>query len=78
MRSYHYVDTPSCWLWDTVDAIKEEKEYPYCNELLHWLKRIGWREYERRVKRRKALRIFMVWRYPHYVHVVLKRLGVVK
>ena len=88
MRSYRYFEGGLAinLYWDIVDSIEDKKEYPYCNDLLHWLKGVGWREYERRVRKRqntrsllhKALRIVKVWRYPHYAAVVLRHLGVIR
>ena len=77
MRSYKYFDNaPQQWV--IMDSIKDEKEYPYCNEMLHWLKGVGYREYAKRAERRRqlrlALRVFKVWRYPHYAAVVMRRL----
>lgn len=48
VKSYHYVEVNPCWLWDIVDTIDEKKKYPYCNNLLHWLKEIGYKNYMRR------------------------------
>lgn len=46
VKSYHYVEVNPCWLWDITDTIDTEKQYPYCNGLLHWLKEIGYINYQ--------------------------------
>ena len=87
VRSYRYTDwSAENKYWDIMDSVEDGKEYPYCNDLLHWFKDIGWREYLKRAERRqkarrlllKALRVVKVWRYPHYAAEVLRRLGVIK
>lgn len=72
IRKYGYCERNMYMLWDIVDSIDDSRTYPYCNELLHWLKRIGYRKYFRRAKfATKAVRIFKVHRYPHYFKVLL-------
>ena len=39
VKSYHYVEVNPCWLWDIIDTIDRNRHYPYCNDLLHWLKK---------------------------------------
>lgn len=82
VKSFLYVESNPCWLWDNIETIDEDKIYPYCNELLHWLKAVGYKEYstkakEYAVKRAKYLKlkqIALVHRYPHYLYVIISRL----
>ena len=79
LRSYRYYDTNICWIWDIVDSLDESKVYPYCNDMLHWLKRLGYTVYQQRACRMKKIlglkRILNLRRYPHYLHVVYRRLA---
>ena len=82
IRAYDYLDTP-CWHWDTDNAIDADVVYPYCNDMLHWLKRIGYKEYLKRAKARNVFRsrirqiarIFFIHKYPHYLKRVVERLA---
>ena len=75
VRNYAYCERNVNWLWDIVDSIDDGKTYPYCNDLLHWLKRIGYKKYFKRSQIvSKVMRIFKFRRYPHYLKVVLLRL----
>ena len=81
IKSYGYLDTP-CWHWDIDKAIDTNRDYPYCNDMLHWLKRVGYKEYLRKAKSRRVwrsrisrcIRIFFIHRYPHYLKRICERL----
>ncbi len=81
IKSYRYLDTP-CWHWDADMAIDSEREYPYCNDMLHWLKRIGYKQYLNRAMLHKVwsnrlrliVRIFFVHKYPYYAMRICERL----
>lgn len=81
IKSYGYLDTP-CWHWDIDKAIDTNRDYPYCNDMLHWLKRVGYKEYLRKAKLRRVwrsrisrcIRIFFIHRYPHYLKRICERL----
>lgn len=78
IRDYRYRESNPCWLWDNIDAIEDECVYPYLNDLLHWLKKIGYKEYVRRANNRAKLRarmhmlsrVLFVNRYPCYVRAI--------
>lgn len=76
VRSYNYRDIAP-WIWDIVDSIDENITYPYCNNLLHWLKSIGYKKYTKRVRIIKNImkfsRLLKVHRYPHYLNVISKK-----
>lgn len=75
VRSYRYQENNPCWIWDIVDSIEDNKFYPYCDELLHWLKRLGYKKYFKRTQALpKVKRIFKIYRYPHYLNVLLRRM----
>lgn len=78
VRSYRWFETVPCWAWDIIDSIDDSHTYPYCNELLHWLKQIGYKKYYNRTlqvrKLMKLSRVFKVHKYPHYASVVCLRL----
>ena len=79
IRSYRYWEKNPCWLWDNVDAIDDARTYPQCDEMLHWLKKVGYREYQRRARkmllvRNMARRLVSVHRWPHYAAAVVRRL----
>lgn len=81
IKSFRYVETNPCWLWDNVETIDDNRTYPYCNELLHWLKGIGYRKYTsiaakkavRDAKLLKIKKLLSVHRYPHYIKVLLSK-----
>lgn len=74
IRSYGYNEQNPCWLWDIIDTIDNNKVYPYCNELLHWLKKIGYKKYARNEKIARIIKkVLKISRYPHYVKVLTKR-----
>lgn len=74
IRDYLYRETNPCWLWDNIETI-EGGVYPYLNDLLLWLKKIGYKEYIRRAEKRARAdllkRILSIGRYPHYVKVIV-------
>ncbi|WP_027456001.1 hypothetical protein [Xylanibacter brevis] len=82
IKSFRYVEGDPCFLWDNIETINENKTYPYCNELLHWLKAIGYKQYSakskeyaiRRAKFSKLKLIASVHRYPHYLYVIISSL----
>lgn len=82
IKSYRYLDTP-CWHWDTDQAIDAQSVYPYCNDMLHWLKGIGYKEYRRRAMacaaRRRRLgylrKLLYVQKYPRYLKSALGKLA---
>ena len=82
IKSFRYVESNPCWLWDNIETIDDNKTYPYCDELLHWLKTIGYKDYSAKskecaVKRAKLLKlksVASVHRYPHYLYVIVSRL----
>ncbi len=62
-------------LRDIFNSIESDRTYPYCDDLLHWLKRIGYKEYRKRVMIvRNVKRLFKIHRYPHFVKVLFKRI----
>ena len=73
VRMYGYKDG-ACWLWDIVESIDGSRTYPYCDKMLHWLKKTGYKRYCRRSRRffnlRRALNIS---RYPHYAKVIFTK-----
>lgn len=77
VRSYRWFEKVPCWTWDIIDSIDDSRTYPYCNELLHWLKRVGYKRYFNRSRQMHKLmlnRIFKFSKYPHYACVVWRRL----
>ncbi|MCI6051404.1 hypothetical protein [Phocaeicola plebeius] len=75
IRNYEYHEKNLCWLWDIIDSIDNNTTYPYCNDMLHWMKAIGYQEYNRRVLKRiksgKYLRILKIHKYPYYIKSIL-------
>lgn len=82
IRSYQYCERNLCWLWDIIDSIDDTITYPYCDKLLHWLKRIGYKRYSKRAGfvTCNMDRLFRFYKYPYYTKVVcqklLKKLGI--
>ena len=78
IKSYKYIESNPCWLWDNIDTIKDERIYPYCNDMLHWLKKIGYKEYLIRANKRLSptiiRRIISIGRYPHYMKVIATKI----
>lgn len=78
VRSYRWFEAVPCWAWDVIDSIDESRTYPYCNGLLHWLKRVGYKRYFNRTRLVRKLtdgRIFNFGKYPHYARAVWRRLA---
>lgn len=81
MKSYRYIESNPCWLWDNIETIDDSRVYPYCNELLHWLKAVGYKEYTvrsknnaaKRAKYSKLRQALSIHRYPHYINVIVSR-----
>lgn len=73
--SYEYNEKNLCWLWDIIDSINDNAMYPYCNNMLHWLKAMGYKSYNKRVhqrlKARRYLRILKIHKYPYYIKSIL-------
>lgn len=75
VKEYRYREFGLCWLWDNVETIEDGKIYPFCNDLLHWLKKIGYKKYHMRAEKRVkweilTQRLLSFRRYPHYVKVL--------
>jgi len=79
VRSYHWVEGGIDDVWGVIDSIEGSRIYPYCNELLHWLKRVGYKRYFTRARWRRKLmllsRVFKLGKYPHYIRMIYYRLG---
>lgn len=79
VHSYRYWERNACWLWDNVDAIDDGKTYPYCDEMLHWLKSKGYAEYLKKARnmlrlRNMCKRLLKVYKYPYYAGRVAEKL----
>lgn len=77
--SYRYLERNACWPWDIFNSIDENITYSYCNDLLHWMKRLGYKEYLRRAKLRSRV-VFVIrclisiHKYPRYLKKVFQKL----
>lgn len=84
IKSFKYLESNPCWLWDNIETIIDERQYPYCNELLHWLKSIGYKEYTRKAREKATAiptfseRLFAFKKYPYYAKVILSKLNIRK
>lgn len=78
VKAYRYRESNPCWLWDIIDAIESDKTYPYCNELLHWLKSIGYKEYISRAEEKAnptgLKRLVSFNQYPLYIKILFSKL----
>lgn len=78
IRSYRYRESNPCWLWDNIETIDDNRVYPYLNDLLHWLKGLGYKEYVRRAEKavRPTLikRLLSFRRYNHYAKVAINKI----
>lgn len=74
IRGYNYIEKNICWIWDIVDSIDEMMVYPCCNELLHWLKKQGYKTYfsnvQKAILRRRLMRVY---KYPYYAKKLAQR-----
>lgn len=74
VKSYRYIENP-CWLWDNIETIEDDTTYPFCNDLLHWLKKIGYKKYGVQAKRRVLIRMALsIHKYPYYLRIIGSRL----
>lgn len=77
VKDFKYKESNPCWNWDNIETIDENKIYPYCNELLHWLKTIGYKEYHHQVIERSKpttlTRLLAFRYYPHYIKMVFSK-----
>ena len=78
MRSYTYMEHEPCYVWDIVDSIDDGRVYPFGDGLLHWLKRIGYKEYFKRsqlVSKLNRLRSQdRIHRSPRYARTLFRML----
>ena len=75
IRSYHYRERNLCWLWDIVASIDDSRTYPCCDKLLHWLKKVGYKGYSRRIRFViNLMRILKLHRYPYYMNSVFRKI----
>ena len=77
IKKFSYWEKNACWLWDIIDSINDNTKYVCCNELLHWLKKIGYKEYLKKASFKKKFgvwkKLLKIYKYPHYVRSVLKK-----
>lgn len=75
IMSFRYHEVNPCWMWDNIDSIDSNKYYPCCNEMLHWLKDVGYIEYHRlsaaKAKPTILSRLLAFNRYKHYIKVLI-------
>lgn len=76
---FNYWESNPCWLWDNIDVIDSNKEYKYCNHLMHWLKKIGYKDYCKKANQKHKLKIFVLriikfYRWPYYIIIILKKI----
>lgn len=78
IKSFHYKESNPCWLWDNIESIEDDKTFPYCNDLLHWLKRIGYKKYIFLAKMYTIpsfiTKLVSINRYPHYIKIINAKL----
>ena len=82
MYRYKFYEKNPCFLWDVIDTIDGKKNYTYCNDMLQWLRRIGYKQYVKRAKSRivwhnrigRLMKVFYVRKYPHYLKRICDRL----
>lgn len=79
VKTYKYCEFNPCWVWDIVDSINEDESYPYCNDLLHWLKKIGYRKYYSRAQKyskckRIIMRLASFKRYPYFIKIAAHKI----
>lgn len=74
IHSFEYYEKNTYMLWDIIDSIDENTIYPYCNDLLHWMKKMGYQEYYKRVLYRfNKPRILRFYKYPHYMKKLFQK-----
>lgn len=74
IRSYQYYEKNPYMPWDIVDSIDENAVYPYCNDLLHWMKKMGYKTYQENVRRQnKKPKILRFHNYPHYMKKLFQK-----
>ena len=75
VKAFKYRESNPCWSWDNIETIDATRTYPYCDELLHWLKSIGYREYHRQAIEHgmpsTITRLLAFRNYPHYIIIVI-------
>lgn len=79
IKAYKYHENNPCWLWDNIETIQDDMIYPFCNDLLHWLKSVGYKEYqiraEKRAKQTILKKLISFKNYPHYFKVLITKLN---
>lgn len=74
IRSFKYYEKNTYMLWDIIDSIDENTVYPYCNDLLHWMKRMGYKKYYKKVFYRfNKPRFLRFYKYPHYMKKLFQK-----
>ena len=78
IKSFRYNESNPCWTWDIIETIDDNRIYPYCNELLHWLKTVGYKEYHMKATElaRPSVRkrLLSLSQYPHYIKALISNL----
>ena len=78
VRAYRYVESNPCWMWDNIETIDNNTTYPYCNDLLHWLKSIGYKKYhimaQEHAKPTILKKLLNFKNYPQYIKIVLAKI----
>lgn len=78
VKSFRYLESNPCWIWDNVETIKDNYDYSYCNDLLHWLRKIGYKSYYSKTKNQTKVSVYKKLisfnRYPHYIKVLLHKI----
>lgn len=55
VKLYKYREFNPCWLWDIIEPIDANRVYPFCNDLLQWLRKLGYKKYHQRSQMRTKL-----------------------
>ena len=73
IKSYSYQENDPCWLWDNIDTIDSNRQYQCCNDLLHWLKKVGYKKYTEKNKKKGLFmrRLSRVNKYPYYIKIII-------
>lgn len=82
IKKYKYQESNPCWIWDNIDSIRSDITYPYCNDLLHWLKSLGYKKYFQKSNkynklRKSVKRLKSIHKYPQYIKVIGSKLSFV-